>query len=115
MVLLSRENGQTYIKTALETLSGLAQHFGNQERAPLLARMEINRRLRKASLDVEAPSGDNGDDALLKAYWADFGHKGSVLDDLSPYLSAQSDFIATLKQAIGVEAVSEQFYAHYRC
>lgn len=109
MVLLSCENGQAYLKTALQKLSGLAQQFGNQERPPLLARLEINRRLRDAPFKVQAPTGDNGDDALLKAYWADFGHKGSVLDDLGPYLSAQSDFIATLKEAIGVESVSEQF------
>lgn len=107
-VLLARENGQKYLQTALETLSGLAKRFGGQERAPLLARLEINRRLCEAQFDVEAPSGENGDDSLLKAYWADFGHKGSVLDDLGTYVTAQSDFTATLREAVGIEAVGTQ-------
>ena len=106
MVLLAGERGRQYLQTALQTLNDLSKRFGNQERAPLLARLEINRRLRELQAEVEAPTGEDGDDALLQAYWTDFGHKGSVLDDLGPYVTGQSDFVATLRATLSDEAVS---------
>lgn len=106
MVLLARGNGEKHLQTARQTLGDLAKRFGNQERAPLLACLEINRRLREAQVEVEASSEDHGDETLLHSYWTDFGHKGSVLDDLGPYVTAQSDFAATLRGILGVEAVS---------
>lgn len=104
MTLLRTGDGEKYLATARETLDGLATRFGNEERAPLLAQLEINRRLRE--IGRSDASEEHGDDALLLAYWTQFGHKGSVLDDLRPYVSEQSQLIASMREAIKGEAVS---------
>jgi hypothetical protein len=100
-------DGQKYLDTARETLDGLASRFGSQERAPLLAQLEINRRLREAQLTGDL-SEAHGDDALLLAYWEQFGHKGSVLDDLGRYVDGQSQLVGVMKEAIEGDAVSPE-------
>lgn len=106
LMVLSTD-GQKYLDTARETLDGLASRFGSQERAPLLAQLEINRRLREAQLAGDL-SGAHGDDALLLAYWEQFGHKGSVLDDLGRYVDGQSQLVGVMKEAIEGDAVSPE-------
>lgn len=104
MALLSTGDGDKYLDTARETLDGLATRFGSQERAPLLAQLELNRRLRERS--GESVSGEHSDDVFLSAYWTQFGHKGSVLDDLKPYVDGQSGLVAVMRDAVKGEAVS---------
>jgi hypothetical protein len=104
MALLSTGDGDKYLDTARETLDGLATRFGSQERAPLLAQLELNRRLRERS--GESVSGEHSDVVFLSAYWTQFGHKGSVLDDLKPYVDGQSGLVAVMRDAVKGEAVS---------
>jgi len=97
-------------RTLLELASQPA--FAQKERAPLLAMLEIDRRLREAGLVVEDELEGGADNVpILKVYLAEFGHKGCVRDDLLPYLRSTQGRIAPeiedlLKQTIAIEAVS---------
>lgn len=106
MVLMIRGDGKPHLTTTRETLDHLASRFGDQERAPLIAQLEINRRLRESHIEHENQAESHSDNSLLEAYWNAFGHKGSVLDDLAPYLTAQSGLIETLRSAAERDAVS---------
>jgi hypothetical protein len=85
-----------YLADARQTLLDLAEQFGSRERAPVLALLEINRRLQSPD---EAPRQDR--DALsdsktetiplLKRYWTLFGDKGCVMDDLKVYWPTETD------------------------
>ncbi|KAJ9108601.1 hypothetical protein QFC19_002318 [Naganishia cerealis] len=110
MVLMTKGEGDVHLKTARDTLDGLTLRFGDQERAPLLAHLEINRRLRESQIQVGEQSEAHSDDTLLMAYWAAFGHKGSVLDDLTPYLTPQSDLVDTLTSLADHDSVDYKEY-----
>ncbi|KAJ9107736.1 hypothetical protein QFC21_001197 [Naganishia friedmannii] len=110
MVLLTKGDGKAHLTTALETLDDLASRFGDQERAPLLARLEINRRLRRSHVEHGEQVESHSDDCLIAAYWTAFGHKGSVLDDLAPYLTTQSGLIDTLRLAAERDAADYKEY-----
>ncbi|KAJ9115879.1 hypothetical protein QFC22_005021 [Naganishia vaughanmartiniae] len=109
MVLLSKDDGN-HLTTVRETLDGLALRFEDQERAPLLAQLEINRRLRESHVEHGDQAEAHSDDSLLMAYWTAFGHKGSVLDDLAPYLTSQSGLIETLQSAVERDATEYKEY-----
>lgn len=106
LMVLMKGDGKAHLATARETLDGLASRFGDQERAPLLAQLEINRRLRQGHVEHGDQAQAHSDNSLLAAYWTAFGHKGSVLDDVSPYLTPQSGLIDTLKAMAAGDAVS---------
>ena len=105
----------TYLAETRQTLLELASRptFAQKERAPLLALLEIDRRLRQAGLVVEDEIKGAADAIpMLQMYLAEFGHKECVRDDLLPYVRSVQGRIAPeveelLQKTIAVEAVSQ--------
>ena len=109
----SRSSDRDYLADTRQTLMDLAEQFGSKERAPILALLEINRRLQPADR-AQTQTTDAGPEAktdtlsLLKRYWTLFGDKGCVMDDLKVYwpneaatsLEAFSDMRAFLTEQI---------------
>lgn len=88
-------DGKDFLAESRETLEHLADKYGATERAPLLAHMELAKRL-----DL------SGRTELFATYWKHFGHKGTFLEDVHQLLPGKTD--------AGFDELKEQWLAIVR-
>jgi hypothetical protein len=92
--------------------------FAKKERAPLVALLEIDKRLRELNINIEDQVEDATDNTtILLRYFAEFGHKGCVRDDVLPYLRLNEGKLSPevqdlLQNTIAAEAVRSQYKPH---
>jgi hypothetical protein len=108
------KSSATYLTETRQTLLDLAasDRFSRKERAPLVALLAIETRLRDMNLriDADTQSGTSREE-VLQRYLDEYGHKGCVRDDLVACLNPSgagdlSQISVSLEQMASAEHVS---------